>query len=447
LIKREKLMFLIALPMILIWLNCASMSSSPPTRSADQYSSAIQKYQQRLKQNHQDTEAYREIGVICYETGKYPLAQKFLTRSYKMDTKDPKTLMYLGLTLEKQNRLKIALQVYRKFNTVSHLSPYRSQMAGRYMLLNRQLIRQEMQQLAAQEATLSGEPPSPKTIAVFPLNYQGDAEKYAYLGKGISEMMITDLAQVKGLTLIERIRMQALIDEMALGQSGMVDESTMPKMGKLLRAGKIIHGNYDIPKKDQIELAAGFWDVVKNEFPPLSSQSDVLNNLFLLEKDMVFSIIDQLGIQLTPEERMKIQRIPTKNIQAFMAYCQGLEMEDRGDFQQAAKFFQQAVELDPNFSQANQKQQEAEVLYAADISADIKYSPTAQPSSPSQPTTKTTTTTTTNLVSNRLNNITTNIGTIFVPGQDSRESAQEASQSGAEILGDLPLPPALPIRR
>ena len=424
-------------------VGCATMGTS--RRTTAQYKADLRTYIQRVKANPRDAEAYREIGVITFELKKYPLARKFLTKAFKFAPSDGKTLYFLGMTLEAQNQLKLALKVYQKFNVISKSSPYRYQLESRYQWVSRELIHQEMRNLLAQESQLGTSQISPVAIAIFPFSYFGKEKKYSSLGKGISEMMITDLSQVKGLVPVERVRLQALMDEIGLGQSGMIKEGSAPRFGKLLGAGKIVAGSFDVLSKKKVQFNAAFWDVLKNKFPPPSTETDKLDNIFRIEKDLVFSLIDDMGILLTPQEKAKIQQIPTKNLHAFLAYCQGLEMEDAGNFGKAAQFFQKAVRLDPNFSKAKQKKAKAKMLQIAGKGLSPVNQRTA-----SSPTTsiaiRRTELSKTDLISDRLNNISASIGTIFIPGQDTRKPTQEAAEAGAEILGDLPLPPDPPQR-
>ena len=437
--KRNIFAILIVVVSIL-WQSCAPTTVTR-TRSAQQYRTDILKYKAFIKQNPNNPTGYLELGIISLELKNYSMAKKLLTKAYKFNKKNGKTLYYLGQLFEKQDKKKTALKIYKQYNLVSRISPFRSQMSIRFETLNREIIRSEMQQLLAQEQSLNISNIHPKSVAVFPFTYQGDDDSFAPLGIGIGEMMITDLSQVNGMKVIERIRLQAMFNEISMGQSGMVEEGTAPRFGKLLGAAKIVHGNYDVSNKKNVEFNVGFWDVKDNYFPDLSTQKDVLKNLFKMEKDLVFSLLNEMNIVLSVQERMKIQEIPTKNLQAFLTYCMGLQMENNGNFGQAAKFFQQAKQIDPDFKQASQKIETSQSLIAATQTGEFDF--TVGTSTPSTAIAATTT----DLVNSRLTNISSSIGTIFVPGQDSRESAQEASHSGAEVLGDLPLPPAPPIRR
>src|SRR3989449_7685281 len=83
-----------------------------------------------------------------------------------------------------------------------------------------------------------------------------------------------------------------------------------------------------------------------------------------LEKQLVFGLAAELGIQLTEAERQRILRQGTKNLAAFLAYSQGLEALDRGDYRAAAAAFSAAVRADPSFQEARQQQQAAEAAPA-----------------------------------------------------------------------------------
>ncbi len=79
-----------------------------------------------------------------------------------------------------------------------------------------------------------------------------------------------------------------------------------------------------------------------------------LDEFFRMEKQLVLKIVDDLGIRLTQEERRQVMEIPTESMLAFLAYSKGLDAEDRGQFGEAYSSYQQAVQIDPEFSQAEQ---------------------------------------------------------------------------------------------
>lgn len=63
------------------------------------------------------------------------------------------------------------------------------------------------------------------------------------VGTGIAEMMVTALADTKKYTLIEREKLEKVLDEQKLGASGAVTAQTAAKIGRLLGAQYIITGS------------------------------------------------------------------------------------------------------------------------------------------------------------------------------------------------------------
>jgi TolB-like protein len=313
-------------------------------------------------------------------------------------------------------------------------------MEGRYRRLTQEILRQEARQLLAEIEKLPLERMSPQAIAVLPLRYQGADMKYAPLGKGISEMLIGDLGQVRQLKMVERIRLQTLLDEMALAQHPAFDKTTASQYGKLMGAGRIIAGAYKVLPQEKLQVDVLSWNTLKQQYPASASQSDLLQNLFRLEKDLVFKVVAEMGIELTPQEREKIQFVPTRNMQAFLAYCQGLGSEDAGKFQAAVGFYQQAKQLDPSFDLAASKAETAQSLSEAGGSKEqaVAVAQNADPPiSPGAPTSQA------DLLGDRLRNLGENVGSNFVPGRDNREPLEEADRAYGE-LGKPPNPPPRP---
>jgi len=83
-----------------------------------------------------------------------------------------------------------------------------------------------------------------------------------------------------------------------------------------------------------------------------------------LEKQLVFGLATELGIQLTEAERQRILRQGPKSLAAFLAYSGGLEALDRGDYRAAAGAFGAASRTDPTFQAAAQQRQAAEAAPA-----------------------------------------------------------------------------------
>jgi len=207
------------------------------------------------------------------------------------------------------------------------------------------------------ESTLTALAPEPSTVAVLPMTIAGDSSLQP-LSRGLAELLVTDLAMVRSLRLLERIQVGALLDELKLGQSGRADPSTAARVGRLLRAERMVQGVASMTQNGPVRMSAA---VVRGD-GTVRTGAQVNGNfkqLLDLEKQLVFGLATELGIQLTEAERQRILRQGPRNLAAFLAYSKGLEALDRGDYRTAAMHFNAAVRADPSFQAAVQQQQAA----------------------------------------------------------------------------------------
>ncbi len=81
------------------------------------------------------------------------------------------------------------------------------------------------------------------SIAVLPFEKKGEAEDLDF---SLTEKLITQLVNLRRFRVIERGAMDKVMDEQALGMSGMVDEQTAVQVGKLAGADVIVIGTINI---------------------------------------------------------------------------------------------------------------------------------------------------------------------------------------------------------
>src|SRR5690242_16266176 len=71
-----------------------------------------------------------------------------------------------------------------------------------------------------------------------------DRGDYDGLGKGIADLLINDMASNPSMRLVERDRIQSILQEQSLVQSKSIDPETAVKLGKLLGAQYMITGGF-----------------------------------------------------------------------------------------------------------------------------------------------------------------------------------------------------------
>jgi tetratricopeptide (TPR) repeat protein len=266
--------------------------------------------------------------------------------------------MVIGGCQEKDGRYDLAFATYTDFATRHP----KARGVGAVRALAQLALRTQATQTAklalVRESTFTALAPEPSTIAVLPMTIAGDSS-FQPLSRGLAELLTSDLALVRSLRLLERVQIGALLDEMKLGQTSRADPSTAARVGRLLRAERMVQGVASITENGPVRLSAA---VVRSDGDVRTGAqaNGTFKQLLDLEKQLVFSLAAQLGIQLTDAERQRILRQGPKNLAAFLAYSQGLEALDRGDYRAAAVSFSAAVRADPSFQQAQQQQQAAE---------------------------------------------------------------------------------------
>jgi TolB-like protein len=296
--------------------------------------------------------ALRALGVAYVKANRFAEARTVLEQARALDPRDGVSALYAGLASEQLEDFTAAKVAYNEYLRVGRSRRTRTQVQQRLVALARVEVVAAAKQAVATEATLAQTPGDRRTIAVPPFKFSGpEQETYAPLERGFAELMITDLSRSSQLTVVERDRMQAIVDEIQLGGSDRVDAATAVRAGKLIRAGRLLNGSM-VQAGPALTIESNMIDVNSGALAAPVSVTSPLDNIFTMQKQLVFEVFRQLGVELTPAERQLVDRQATTNLNAFLAYSRGLLAADDGRFEDAARFFQEARSLDPSFSAA-----------------------------------------------------------------------------------------------
>jgi tetratricopeptide (TPR) repeat protein len=272
--------------------------------------------------------------------------------------------LVVGECLEAAGRHDDAVAVYREFLAATPEGPGVGAVRARQMLALRAGATAAARQALAREAELSQQPADPQTLAVLPVQIVGDST-YQPLSRGLAQMLTSDLALLERFRLVERMRLGALMDEMALSQTERVDPATAARVGRLVQAGSMVQGLAMIRSEQDARIEASVVRGTSEVTDPTRTQGG-LRDLLQLEKNLVVGLAERLGYTLSDAERQAILENGTQNLAAFLAYSRALEAEDRGDYQAAAGYYREAVQADPGFSQAQ------DGLAATEMAPDVQ---------------------------------------------------------------------------
>lgn len=321
--------------------------------------------EQRVEQSSADFSAMARLGAHYHQEGRLDEAERLLRPVVDSGTDDAHAVLFLGMVYEDQERPGEALELYRRYLESGAPGGLTDRVEERVRLLRRQELRRAARESLEREAELADRTPEPGTVAVFPFRFAGGDEELRPLGRALAEMLTTDLGQTDRLSVLERVRVQVLLDEMALAESERVDPSTAARSGRLLGAGRIVQGQLE-GDEEALRIEAAVVDVGEDD-PQISpvSREDEVARLPAMQADLALEIYDAMGVSLTPAERERVAQTFTDNLQALLAYGRGLEAVDAGRYGEAQDHFQEAVSLDPDFDRAAQDAEEASDLASA----------------------------------------------------------------------------------
>ena len=193
------------------------------------------------------------------------------------------------------------------------------------------------------------------TVAVLNLKKHATPDLVPFI-KVLTAMVITDLAKVPELQVVERVKMQAIMDEMRLGLTGLVDPATASRAGQLMLARNIAWGEMGVSQGDNLQIVSIVTETLNHKELGKTTSEKSKQEFFKLEKEIVFKILEKLGIKkenLDPSVLKSIQRLHTTNLNAFRSFGRGLNFLDQMQFAQARVAFNNAAKLDPKFDMAN----------------------------------------------------------------------------------------------
>ena len=274
--------------------------------------------------------------------------------------------LVVGRCFEADERYDEALDVYAAFQTDYPDASGATAIQGQ-QLLARQARAVQIARAAIADGAMGTT--DPQAVAVLPLLFEGDSI-YASLSRGLANVIVSDLDLLQRFRFVERVQINAILSELALGQTTAVDPQTLARAGQIIQAGRTVQGTVDVAVEEQTSLSAA---VVTDQVgdPMTVSIPGRLEDLMDMEKELVFGLSEAMGYTPTLAERRIIDENGTRSLLAFLAYSRGLEAESNGDYAAAALLFQEAVAEDPGFTQA---EAQLEIVSGAEVVSTVDRS-------------------------------------------------------------------------
>ncbi len=166
-------------------------------------------------------------------------------------------------------------------------------------------------------------------IAIVDLdNHTGDPQ-YDPAGPGVAALLVTRFVRTDAVTVVERSRLQEVIGELELGQSGLVDPASAAEVGRLLGAEYLVLGSLfsvNLPTLSVnlrvVDTATG--DVVLSDevVGDVGAQGE---DFFVLMDQLAASIVEGLDLELSPKDKVELSQVDVRELEALLAYGRDLD--------------------------------------------------------------------------------------------------------------------------
>jgi len=184
-----------------------------------------------------------------------------------------------------------------------------------------------------------------KSIAVLPFENLSDDKENAFFADGIQDDILTNLSKIGELKVISRTSVMPY-----RGKATNVRE-----IGKQLGVSNILEGSVR-RSGNKVRVNVQLIDANSDEHIWASDYDRDVTDVFAIQTDLAQKISDALQAKLSPAEKSRIERKPTENGEAYLAFVQAHNLQDAVEdwekLKQSEQLYARAIQLDPTFALA-----------------------------------------------------------------------------------------------
>jgi TolB-like protein/DNA-binding winged helix-turn-helix (wHTH) protein/Flp pilus assembly protein TadD len=181
-----------------------------------------------------------------------------------------------------------------------------------------------------------------RSLAVLPLeNLSGDAAQN-YFADGMTDELITDLAQISALRVISRTSVMVYKGA----------RKPLPQIARELSVDAVVEGTV-LRSGDRVRITAQLIEASTDKHLWSQSYEGELRDTLALQKKVAGAIADQIRINLTPQEQAALKTVKAVNPEAYESYLKGRYFWNKrtaDGLKVALAYFNQSIEEDPKYA-------------------------------------------------------------------------------------------------
>src|SRR5271169_1600173 len=201
--------------------------------------------------------------------------------------------------------------------------------------------------LSGRSASYVPAPPAPadrsqNSVAVLYFENLSPAKEDEYLRDGMTEDIITELANIKNLKVFPRPALLPYRDKPV----------TAPQVGRELNASFVLSGSVR-RSGNRLRITAHLVETATGHTIWAQRFDREMADVFEVQDEIARSIAQAFRINLTPQEQKKIAQKPTGDSMAYDYFLRGRSYARRESLDFALQMYEQAIKLDPSFALAH----------------------------------------------------------------------------------------------
>lgn len=183
-----------------------------------------------------------------------------------------------------------------------------------------------------------------RSLAVLPLdNLSGDASQ-DYFADGMTDELITGLAQISALRVISRTSVMSYKHA----------HKPLADIARELNVDAVVEGTV-LRSGDQVRITAQLIQAPADKHLWAESYEGNFSDTLALQKRVADDIAEQIRIELTPRERANLKSVKVVNPEAYEDYLKGRYFWNKrspDDLKKGIDYFNRALAKDPNYAEA-----------------------------------------------------------------------------------------------
>jgi len=183
-----------------------------------------------------------------------------------------------------------------------------------------------------------------KSIAVLPFKNDSNDSTNVYLINGLMESTLNNLQKIKDLRVISRTSVEKYRN----------NDKTIPEMASELNVTYFVEGSGQ-KMGDRIVLTIQLIDGATDRHLWSRQYRRETKDIFALQQEISNDIAVEIKAIITPEEKNRIQRVPTQNLEAYDLFLKGVDLSKKGgeaNLKQSLVLFDEAISKDRTFALA-----------------------------------------------------------------------------------------------